>query len=269
MKETTKKIAGTAGSALLLASMGAGALVALPAQDAVAEPAAGEAAQVQSDASELMRQAVVEGAFSFTQAAITPTEIIRATFASAPIYLCGSDTAAADATAVEPGQWSIAVGGDVANGFTATLDEMAEEGSAQLTMGCTCAGNPADGRASVNADVLGVRMAYIEYLAQPAEDVNTVVFTSEDGMQIALPLRYVQNHFSLIAYDVNGEPIANSVGGSNQLWLGSTAASYFARNVVAIDYEARQTPPPMPGTPEAGDTYANLPNVSVSEGAAL
>ncbi len=52
----------------------------------------------------------------------------------------------------------------------------------------------------------------------------------------------------------------------NQLWLGSSSARYFARNIVSITLEARQTPPPAPGTPEAGDTYANLPNVGVAYG---
>ena len=273
MKEQTKKIAGVTGSALLLASMGAAGIAALPQQDAFAEPAADAAATEVADAVAAapgkVTSAVVEGVFAFTQGDVTPIETIRQQFANAPAYLCGSEMPAADATAVDPGEWKITVGGDVQNAYIATLDAMAEEGSAQLTMGCTCAGNPADGRATVNAEVLGVRLAYIAHEAQPSEGVNTVVFTSEDGMEIALPYSYVRNHFSLIAYDVNGEPIANSMGGSNQLWLGSTAASYFARNVVSIDFETRQTPPPTPGTAEAGDAYANVPNVSVTDGGAL
>ncbi len=81
-----------------------------------------------------------------------------------------------------------------------------------------------------------------------------------------MPAIYVQQHFSLIAYRINGEPVANSMGGVNQLWLGSTAASYFARNVESITFETRQTPPPVPGTEEAGDAYANVPSVSFTEG---
>ena len=269
MKEQTKKIAGVTGSALLLASMGAAGMAALPQQDAFAEPAPAADESVAQAPSKAVKSPVVEGVFAFTQDAITPIETIREQFAMSPAYLCGSELPAAEATVADPGDWKITVGGDVANAFTATLDTMAEEGSAQLTMGCTCAGNPADGRATANAEVLGVRLAYIAAQAQPDEAVNTVVFTSEDGMEMALPYSYVRNHFSLIAYDVNGEPIANSMGGSNQLWLGSTAASYFARNVVSIDFEARQTPPPTPGTAEAGDTYANVPNVSVTDGGTL
>lgn len=268
MKDTTKKITGTAGSALLLMSMGATAIAALPAQDAYADKGQ-DAAVVDTTELKTTQEAVktVEGLFSFTQGEVSPLDVIRSQFGKAPLYLCGAQAVPADATAVDPGDWTLTVSGDVENAYSATLDELAEKGSAQLVMGCTCAGNPTDGRASVNADILGVRMAYIEYLAQPSDNVNTVVFTSEDGYQIALPYAYVRNHFSLIAYDVNGEPIANSMGGSNQLWLGSTAASYFSRNVTSIQFEARQTPPPTPGTAEAGDTYANLPNVSIEVGA--
>lgn len=63
--------------------------------------------------------------------------------------------------------------------------------------------------------------------------------------------------------DVNGSPIAESAGGTNQLWLGSTSARYFARDITGITLEKRQTPPPAPGSDEADDEYANLPNVGV------
>jgi len=56
------------------------------------------------------------------------------------------------------------------------------------------------------------------------------------------------------------------MGGSNQLWLGSTSANYFARDIVAITLEERQTPPPSPSSDEARAAYANLPNVGVSFG---
>ena len=80
---------------------------------------------------------------------------------------------------------------------------------------------------------------------------------------MAVPLFYVQQRYSVLAFNLNGEPLANSMGGANQLWLGSTAASYFAQDVVEITFESRQTPPPTPGTAEAGDAYATVPNVSI------
>ena len=53
------------------------------------------------------------------------------------------------------------------------------------------------------------------------------------------------------------------MGGVNQLWLGSTAASYFARDIVSITLEERETPPPSPHSDEARAAYQNLPNVGV------
>ena len=264
MNEYTKKAIGASGSLLLLASMGATAMAAAP-QAASAEE--GQALEWEADqGATKVQEKTVEGTFSFSQEAVTPTDVIRKGFAQIPRHLCGSDPAALETSDMDANDWSLTVGGDVENAYTATLGELSEEGSAQLVMGCTCAGNPAVGQASVNADVLGVRMAHIASLAKPAETVNTVVFTSSDGFEVALPAIYVQQHFSLIAYRINGEPVANSMGGVNQLWLGSTAASYFARNVESITFETRQTPPPVPGTEEAGDAYANVPSVSFTEG---
>ena len=100
-------------------------------------------------------------------------------------------------------------------------------------------------------------------MAQPDENANTIVFTSADGYEVALPLSYVQMRYCPVVFDVNGAPLAESVGGTNQLWLGSTSANYFARDVVAITLEERETPPPSPTSDEAREAYANLPNVGV------
>lgn len=67
-------------------------------------------------------------------------------------------------------------------------------------------------------------------------------------------------------FDVNGSPINETVDGTNQLWLGATSARYFARDIVGIRVEARDKVPAAPGSPEADDTYANLPNVGIAFG---
>lgn len=64
-------------------------------------------------------------------------------------------------------------------------------------------------------------------------------------------------------FDINGEPIAEVVGGANQLWLGSTPANYFARDIVNITLEEPQTPPPSPSSDEVRAAYQNLPNIGV------
>lgn len=267
MNDTAKKAFGVAGSAMMLVSLGAGGAAVAMQQEAHAEPAAerqagtGERAMTEVDR--------VKGSFSYTQDEITPVDEIKKNLATASKYLCGANGADGGAEEASPENWVISVKGDVAHPYFATISEMTKTGAAQLTMGCSCIGNPADGAASANADVLGVTLQSIIEQAIVSDDANTVVFTSADGYAIELPLFYVMQHFSLIAYDINGEPVANSMGGSNQLWLGSTAASYFSRDIVEISFETRVTPPPTPGTKAAGDFYANVPNVSFVEGGEL
>ncbi len=264
MKDTTKKIAGTAGSLLMLSSMGAGAALAFADESAEA-PAVGNAHSAQIEARQagsMQKVQEVLGTFTFSQTVVnTNAEIARATKAAA--YLCNSQgSEMLGETAAD--QWSITVGGDVLEPYTATIAELRTDPSVQRTvLGCACAGNPTDGAAAVNAEVTGVAMKTILGKAEVAEGANTVVFKSSDGYEVALPLRYVTQRYCPIVFDVNGSPIAESVGGMNQLWLGSTSARYFARNIVEITVETRQTPPANPGTAEGEGQYSNLPNVGV------
>ena len=206
----------------------------------------------------------MEGAFAWTQAEVTPTDLVASRMGGAAQVLCGSswvargDQASAD-------QWVLRVTGDVESEVVATLGELAEEGAYHATMGCSCAGNGADGLASVNAEVEGVTVAYLLEAAGASEGANTIVFVSDDGYEVALPLAYVTQRASMVVYALNGAELADSVGGVNQLWLGSTSARYFARNVAEVRVETRDEAlvPPVPGTPEAGDAYANVPNIGV------
>ena len=68
--------------------------------------------------------------------------------------------------------------------------------------GCTCFGNPTDGRASANADVAGFRLSALIDEAAPVEGANTITFTSRDGYQVTLPLQYVMQRYSLIVTTV-------------------------------------------------------------------
>ena len=109
----------------------------------------------------------------------------------------------------------------------------------------------------------GVTVASLLAAAAPLEGVNTVVFTSADGYEVALPLSYVAQRHSLIVFEVNGAPIGDSVGGANQLWLGSTSARYFARDIVSVGFEARDVVPAAPGA-----QGSVVPNVSIDASAA-
>lgn len=265
MSNQSKKIQGVAGSAILLAGMGAGSVAALaPQADAAPASAPAAAEAVEGAAAAPMRADRVEGSFSFTQMVVTPTDEVARALNDGARYLCGSDFAGTEVSSTT--EWSLTVRGAVGHGFSATLEELAEDGSFEMVMGCSCAGNPSDGTASVNADVAGVTVASLMLAADVDADANTIVFTSSDGYEVALPLSYVAQRASLIVYAVNGEDLCDSIGGANQLWLGSTSARYFVRNVETITFEVRDEAPPIPGTAAAGDTYANVPNISVAYG---
>ena len=262
------------GLALVSAGMAGSVALADNAQEQQGQPEQGVVDQqgTQATASNLVQADKVEGTFSFTQGSVTPTSQIKTAFADAGTYLCGSQYSATalsgeDASEADPMEWAIQVGGDVQNAFTATIGEMEDEGSIQTIMGCTCLGNPADGRASVNAGVRGISLSYLMEQAGLLGGVNTVVFTSADGYEVALPLSYVKYRFSVIAYQINDEPLKDVLGSNNQLWLGSSSANNFARDVTSVTFEARQTPPPAPFTEEGDAYYGNLPNIAVEVGA--
>lgn len=84
----------------------------------------------------------------------------------------------------QAGEWTISVGGTVAHSFDASTEEMADEASQTIVLGCSCAGNPADGIASINAEVTGVAVTELLRHAEPVEGANTVVFTSADGYEV-------------------------------------------------------------------------------------
>ncbi len=271
MNEQTKKLTGAAASAAALAIAAAGAAAALPSNalaSAATTPPQPAVATSEAPSSAIVSVPQVTGAFSFTQTEITPLDAVVRNMGRAPRYLCGATAGTADAGVLATDgldSWTISVGGAVAHPFDATIQEMIDEATETVVLGCSCAGNPADGLASINAEVTGVSVATLLGHAVPSEAANTIVFTSADGYEVALPLWYVEQRYCPIVFDVNGSPLVESIGGTNQLWLGSTSARYFARDIVSIALEERAEAdiPPAPGSNEAGDAYANLPNVGV------
>lgn len=264
MKTLQKSIAVGAGSMLVLAGMGATALAQeQPTVNASDAAVAAEAGQTTTAGSNLVKSDKVNGIFTFTQEQVDSTDDIQKNLGTAPKYLCGANaTEAGESVPLE--DWAIEVKGDVGNAFTATYDELAEEYEAHaVVMGCACAGNPSDGAASANALVKGIPVLTLLEMSDPSVEANTVVFTSTDGYEVALPMSYLVQKYCPLVFDVNGAPLAESIGGTNQLWLGSTAASYFARDVVAISVEHRDTPPPSPSSDEARASYVNVPNIGV------
>lgn len=267
----TKAGMGTAFLAATLGVLAGGAMQAQAVQAGADEGAAcpaGPQARTTDEACQAADARVsldmVEGSFSFTQAEAASNDYLARNFAEGSKYLCGAQAAQQD---VDAQDWVFTVEGAVDKAYSATARELADSPAVQaLLMGCSCAGNPADGTAAANALVQGISALVMVQMAEPVVDANTVVFTSSDGYEVALPLSYLESHYCPIVFDVNGSPIADSMGGANQLWLGSTPASYFVRNVSSVRVEARAEAdvPQSPTSDEARAEFStNLPNVGV------
>ncbi len=265
MKRTTKAAAGL-GVAVLAVQAGA-VLAAAETPDAGFQDkesgAAFETCAVEGLSSRVSVPAVT-GSFSFTQSEVASNDWLFRNLAEGSRYLCGATSSAA-ASKVDAGEWLLTVDGNVGRTVSATVSEVAQDVEMRsVVMGCSCLGNPADGRASANALVKGLPVDAVVALAEPEAAANTVVFTSADGYQVALPLEFLDANECLLVFDVNGSELEESVGGTNQLWLGSTPASYFARDVVGITVETRGVPPVDPLSAESQRMWdANLPNVGV------
>lgn len=270
MSTLKKTLALGTTSALALSGMTAGVAVAAPADDAVSvDPifASEEASAYYK--TDIVTLDTVQGDFAFTQGEVSSNKTI-ASIANASKYLCNAagHLAKDDSTLAE--DWQIAVRGAVQDPAAFTFEELASSDAVQkLTLACTCMGNPADGQMSANAEVTGFPVSVILEEVGIAEGANTIVFTSADGYEVALPLEYVASRYCPIVFDINGAPIAEVIGGTNQLWLGATSANYFARDIVAITLEERQTPPPSPSSDEAREAYQNLPNVGILLGGSV
>lgn len=261
MHAIAKKIVAGAGSLLAVAA-GVGCAGAVQQADAQGDMMHVADERVDLRTPTVTMQAQVAGTFSYTQGDSDPVDVVATRLVGASKYLCGSSSVGE--TSGRVASRALEVGGAVENPLDATLEELAQScGTQTAIMGCSCAGNPTDGIAAVNAEVTGVTLRGLMDAAVPSEGANTVVFASADGYEVALPLSYLKTRHCAIVFDLGGAPLANSVGGTNQLWLGSTPASYFVRDVVSVTFEERQTPPPSPVSDEAREAYQNLPNVGV------
>ncbi len=276
MKNTSKLMAAGMGSALMIAGTAAGIALAqgsgpadatTPVQPDAA--ATGSETNVAAAATDLVQEDEVAGTFAYTQEEVSSNDWLVKHIGKSAKYLCGSQAVATgdEADAADPADWVLEVTGEVANPYQATIGELAESGTVQsVLMGCSCAGNPADGLSVANALVEGIPTILLLEMAQPDEGVNTIVFTSADGYELALPYDYVTGRYCPLVFNVNGSALIESVGGTNQLWLGSTPGNYFARNVVSIRLETRAEAPADPTSDEARATYENLPNIGVKFG---
>ncbi len=259
----TKNVVAAIAAVSMTAMPVAGAFAATV--DDVAQSASNAGASavlIQEGAQDIQAETQVEGTFTWDQATITPNEVIKSVFQKATIALCN---AASELTVTEAEDWTITVSGDVQQAYTATLGELADDDENTAIMGCTCVSNGAGGPASINAEVTGVPLATIIAKALPSADANTVTLVSEDGYQTSLPLSYVMSRNAVVTYEINGEDLSASVGGTNQLWIDSTAAKYFTRNIVEVKVTHEEVVPAAPGTEAPADgEYVNRPNAGIT-----
>lgn len=207
-----------------------------------------------------VEQASVQGVFTFDQSTLTGNDAISKVFRKAAGALCGAKDALAD----DVQDWSISVGGDVKQAFSATLEDLADEGSSERKIiTCACSNNLPAGGAIATAEVEGVPVAELLERAGADRNVNTVTFVAADGLSSSLPLDYALEHGAVVAFDVNGESLERSVGGTNQLWIESASGRYFTRDIVQVCFTAEDEVPAAPEFTPTDDEYVNRPNVSV------
>lgn len=256
---------GAAGAASMSATS---AEAAEPAQGPVA--CAVQPAQTTPASLAFVKVHNVQGTFSYSQDVVTPTEQITHDLKGVGHVLSHADAPAAPSAPApaDPLDWHLSVAGLVDVPFVASLRELAREGASSAVMSYTCMNNPADGRATANADTTGVTLASMLRRAGVRDGANVVTFVSADGYEISLPLPYVTERAAMIAYRLNGEPLARSIGCTNQLWLAGASAHYFVRDVetIRISKVGASNVPPIPGSPASGDQFRNRPNVGVLGG---
>lgn len=258
-KRVQALVVGAASGAVVLGAAGGTVVAAtsVNAQESGApQVAIAQEAQVQVSSTGVADASL--GTFSFDQNTITPNNVIASQFKVASATLC---SATDEFIQVNPLEWRLSVTGDVNEQFSASVDELANESSVKQTMTCTCGGNPADGRATITADVKGIPITYLLDRADAQAGVNTITFISDDGTQVAMPLSYVVGHHGVLSYEINGEDLSASVGGNNQLWLAGTSANYFVRNVFEIRVTREEQVPDLPGK---GMQRPNSPNVGIT-----
>lgn len=273
MKKASRVLAVGMGSALVVTGAVQGVVLAddVACEQTLAAAGATSVREAQETASGLaIQQDEVVGTFSYTQLEVSSNEWIARRLGDSSKYLCGSQSSSGQTEAeesVDAQDWLLEVTGDVAHPYQATMKEIAQTSEVQrVIMGCTCAANPVDGLAAANALVEGISTTVLLQIAGVSPEANTLVFTSADGYEVALPLRYVTTRYCPLVFNVNGAELVESVGGVNQLWLGSTPGNYFARDIVSIRVETRDTPPADPTSDEARASYENLPNIGVKFG---
>lgn len=252
----SKRVLGGAAGAVLLAS---GALAYGPG---LGEPATADANPVSTpvgvvhdtnghsvdarwfveDDGDFVHLAHVEGAFTFDQEGITPSDELFNVFGTAILSMCSKPAVEITPTAEGVANHYINIGGAMEKSYSVNLSDMADE-SQETLVGCSCMTGSPFGQAKV----VGVPLSAIVGMADLEDGVNTVTAYGADGYGEPLPLQYALDRDALLVYEVNGEQLVSTYGSSAQFWIPETVAHYFTRNVVNIELTREAMVPEVQG----------------------
>ena len=183
----------------------------------------------------------VQGEFSFTQEGISPNDDLFNIFGTTITSMCSKPIFEADDAVEGQANFYLNVGGHMMKSFSVDVSKLAKTSSKTMIIVCSCA----TGRPFAQVEVTGVPLSAIVEMADLDPDVNTVTAIGADGFGMPLPLRYALERDALLVYRVNGEDLATAGedGSSLQLYLPSTVARYFTRNVADLQFTAEASEP--------------------------
>jgi DMSO/TMAO reductase YedYZ molybdopterin-dependent catalytic subunit len=114
---------------------------------------------------------------------------------------------------VDPGKWTLEVKGLVARPLRLTLEEFKKAAPAvERYQTFECISNEVGGDLIGNAKWKGVRVRDILALAEVKPGARTIIWHAADGYTESIPLDVAMEPESLLAYEMNGEPIPEKHG---------------------------------------------------------
>ena len=213
MKRNTSKFISGAMSAAMIAS---------------GQISAAQAVETGSDmlAAQYDEIADVQGEFSFDQDVLAPSDEVFSLFGTAATGVCAKPAFVTDDHAAAE-KYYVNVSGRMKKAYTTTLAQLKAQGGERRVMVCSCA----TGSALAQTRVTGVPVSDMLELAELEDDANAVAFKSADGYTSTLPLQYVLDKDALLVWQIGNEDNPSGL----QVWMPTTVAKYFTRQVVEIE----------------------------------
>ena len=183
-----------------------------------------------------VKVANVQGAFSFNQDVLSPSEDVFNLYGTAVTGVCAKPAFAFEPGKEEGGTHYVNVSGDMEFAYQLTEADFKTR-AVNRVAACSCA----MGSAVVQAQISGIPLTNILSLASLHEGVNTMTVAGSDGYEVSMPLSYALDHDAMLVYAINGEELAANQ--RTQLWMPGAVAKYFARDVVDIRFTAEAETP--------------------------